>query len=276
VNACFRFASFVLVSTLAGCASRMPPPKLAEPSTLSGAPTLVGWNDGEAFARLERASAREDFFPLANNFESQINKFYCGPTSAVILLNALRGSAPAATKPLDPALFAGSRGHLPPNYEPVFARYTQNAFFTPQTDRVKTREEVFGKPKPGTDVKDYGIQLHQLAAMLEAHGLVATVREVDDKADEAKMANEIIANLGVAGDFVLVNYSRKAMGQEGGGHITPLGAYDRRTDSFLVMDVNPNVAPWVWVNAKDLFAAMRTKDGPHYRGYILVREGQPK
>jgi hypothetical protein len=51
-----------------------------------------------------------------------------------------------------------------------------------------------------------------------------------------------------------------------------LAAYDSLSDSFLVMDVNPNASPWVWVATKDLIAAMRTKDGAENRGYLLVKE----
>jgi hypothetical protein len=32
--------------------------------------------------------------------------------------------------------------------------------------------------------------------------------------------------------FVIVNYLRKAIGQEKGGHISPLAAYDAETDRF--------------------------------------------
>lgn len=67
-----------------------------------------------------------------------------------------------------------------------------------------------------------------------------------------------------------MNYLRSALGQPGGGHISPLGAYDDKTDSFLVMDVNPNTAPWVWVKASDLIGAMRTFDVKENRGFLLV------
>ena len=40
------------------------------------------------------------------------------------------------------------------------------------------------------------------------------------------------------GDYVLVNYDRKALGQAGPGHISPLGAYDAKTDRFLILDVS--------------------------------------
>ena len=73
-------------------------------------------------------------------------------------------------------------------------------------------------------------------------------------------------------DYVLVNYARKSLGQTGGGHISPLGAYDEASDSFLIMDVNPNRAPWVWVGADDLIGAMRTFDTVENRGYLLISE----
>jgi hypothetical protein len=44
-------------------------------------------------------------------------------------------------------------------------------------------------------------------------------------------------NLGQKDHFVLVNYSRKTIGQERGGHISPLAAYDSKTHRFLVLGV---------------------------------------
>ena len=97
-----------------------------------------------------------------------------------------------------------------------------------------------------------------------------SARVVDGSADPAAIRREIAANLATGDDFVLVNYARRALGQQGGGYISPLGAYDERSDSFLIMDVNPNRAPWVWVRSDDLIAAMRTFDTIENRGYLLV------
>ena len=99
-----------------------------------------------------------------------------------------------------------------------------------------------------------------------------TVRVVDRKADGEAIRREIARNLATGDDYVLVNYARKALGQQGGGHISPLGAYDETSDSFLIMDVNPNRAPWVWVGAGDLIRAMRTFDTVENRGYLLISE----
>ena len=99
-------------------------------------------------------------------------------------------------------------------------------------------------------------------------------RVVDANADPAIVRRELAENLAKPGDYVLVNYARKSLGQPGGGHISPLGAYDEGSDSFLIMDVNPNRAPWVWVASDDLIAAMRTFDTVENRGYLLVSESE--
>ena len=73
--------------------------------------------------------------------------------------------------------------------------------------------------------------------------------------------------------FVLVNYLRSAIGQEKGGHISPLAAYDAETDRFLVLDVSRYKYPPIWVDAAALHGAMNTPDadnGGRSRGYLTV------
>ena len=48
---------------------------------------------------------------------------------------------------------------------------------------------------------------------------------------------------------VIVNYLRKSIGQEKGGHISPLAAYDADTDRFLLLDVARYKYPPVWISA---------------------------
>ena len=59
---------------------------------------------------------------------------------------------------------------------------------------------------------------------------------------------------------MIINYLRMAIGQERGGHISPLAAYDAETDRFLILDVARYKYPPVWVTASDLFDAMNTPD----------------
>ncbi len=73
---------------------------------------------------------------------------------------------------------------------------------------------------------------------------------------------------------MIINYLRKAIGQERGGHISPLAAYDAETDQFLILDVSRYKYPPVWVTAPDLFNAMNTVNSDNHdltRGYVLVK-----
>ncbi len=249
---------------------------IAAISTPSFAARLVSFESAEGMKRLERSQAKVDFFPLANHFESQENKMFCGVASSVIVLNTLRLQNPAFSKPQDNALLSPKeRRYLPRGFEPIYHRYTQHMLL--QGMHAKSEMEVLGKPLRvnGKMIPDYGMQLSQLAAVLRSYGLDVTARVVDSSFTDTAIRTELINNLKTPGDYVLVNYSRKTLGQEGAGHISPLAAYDRKSDSFLILDVDPDVADWAWVPANDLFAAMRTFDTVQNRGYVLVKEGTP-
>ena len=233
---------------------------------------LVEWQSADSLDRLARSAHKTDFFPLSNHFVSQDNAIFCGPASSAIVLNALRlGKRDGLPK--DRASIAKEEmAWLWEGADPFYGKYTPNNVFT---ERAKSRLEVLGKPIPikGVPKSDFGFQLHQLAELLRSHGLDVALRVVDDNADASEIRRELVENLASEDDYVLVNYSRKALGQPGGGHISPLGAYDEASDSFLVMDVNPNRAPWVWISADDLVAAMRTFDTVENRGYVMIAEG---
>ena len=106
--------------------------------------------------------------------------------------------------------------------------------------------------------------------MLRANGLTTRMVVVDDAKPEAEIRTELADNLKRAGDYVIVNYRREQVGQAGGGHISPLGAYDAQSDSYLVLDVNPASAGWVWMPTATLVRGMRTLDTVENRGYVLV------
>jgi hypothetical protein len=250
-------------------------PSFGPPPDPKAAAMLMPFAMPESMKRLERSTAKVDFFHLANHFESQQNMGYCGPASSTIVLNALRADDKTVEKPRDPALFpAEYRKMLPPGLDPVFARYTQSTFFDDKTTSVKTRDQFFGKPKAPGAKPSPGLELRELAGILAAHGLATELRVADDKLTDDTIRRELIANLSSPDDYVLVNYFRPTVGQVGGGHISPLGAYDKTSDSFLVLDVNPNGHPWVWIPAPLLIQSMRTHDVNENRGYVLVREGK--
>ena len=232
---------------------------------------LVEWESGESIERLSSSSYKTDFFPLSNHFISQDNSIFCGPVSSAIVLNALRLGKKDGLPKDRQSIAEDEMAWLWEGADPFYGKYTPNNVLNEET---KTRLEVLGKPIliEGEAMSDFGLQLSQLAQVLRSHGLKVKTRVVDDDADADAIRREIAANLASGDDYVLVNYARRALGQEGGGHISPLGAYDEHSDSFLIMDVNPNRAPWVWVSSDDLIAAMRTFDTVENRGYLLVSD----
>jgi hypothetical protein len=231
--------------------------------------TLVVFNSDEGLARLARATAKVDFPALANQFEAQSNIAFCGPTTAAIVLNAVRSGS--HDLPHDHSrLHPDDLRYIPSGLDLTVPRFTQDNVIS---KGAKSRAQVLGEPVTvdGKQVADPGYQLRQFDELLRAHDLVTPLVVVDDKKSEEEIRADFVENLKHAGDYVVVNYRRENVGQRGGAHISPLGAYDAETDSVLVMDVNPASAGWVWMPIATLVKGMRTFDTVENRGYILVQ-----
>lgn len=244
---------------------------------------LVEWESEESSERLARSQYKKDFFPLSNHFVSQDNNIVCGPATAAIVLNALRLRQQEGL-PVDQSSIASDEmEHFSEGYSPFMEKYTQMNVIK---EEVKSRKAIFGEPilmpsKEGDEdpeeKSDFGFQLHQLAELFEAHGANVKMQVVDPQAEDEAMIEEIRDTLIEPGHYVVVNYHRESLGQSpGAGHISPIGAYDQESNSFLVMDVNPYRQPWVWVDAASLIDSMQTYDTIQYRGYLIVSDDENK
>ncbi|MEM8830608.1 MAG: phytochelatin synthase family protein, partial [Cyanobacteria bacterium P01_G01_bin.19] len=80
-------------------------------------------------------------------------------------------------------------------------------------------------------------------------------------------------NLNNDSDLILINYHRKALNQNGSGHISPIAAYHQQSDHFLIMDVAAYRYPSVWVKSTQLWQSMDSIDSvsDRTRGFILVQ-----
>lgn len=253
--------AFLLSVLLAGGALAEPPP------------ALVDFASEQGMARLLRSSAKADFAPLANQFEAQSNSVFCGPTTAAIVLNALFGRGPDL--PRDRQRLRGEDWrHLPAGADPSLPRFTPDKVIE---KGAKTRAQVFGQPMTinGQPRSDFGYQLRQLDELLRANGARTQLVIADPTQTDAAIRAALIDNLQRRGDYVIVNYLRRDLGQPGGGHISPLAAYDAESDAFLVIDVNPAAASWAWLPAAALIKAMRSFDTVENRGYLLVGRPAP-
>ncbi|PHS72417.1 MAG: phytochelatin synthase [Cycloclasticus sp.] len=263
----FMFRRFVIIGIIAltGCATH----------TVSSQQQVISWNTSEGVQRLSSSKHNVDFFKLANHFESQSNKLFCGPTSATIVLNALRLRQSPIELPKGLALLSQQDlTYLPKRegWSPYYKRYTQDNILDISP---KPRAVILGQPigkKEGKPIKDYGIQLHQLASIFEAHRLKVEMHVVSNNADDKSLKRIMVASLANANDYLVVNYQRAVLKQPKGGHISPIGAYHKPSDSFLILDTAPNKADWVWVTADVLIKAMQTFDTIENRGFLVVSE----
>jgi hypothetical protein len=142
------------------------------------------------------------------------------------------------------------------------ASLTQNEFFT---DRV-------------TDVRPWlattftGMPIGDLAQMLEVHGVNVEVKRARSSTLEA-FRDSLKSNMSDSSNWLIVNYGRSELGEEGGGHISPISAYSSKKDMALILDTAGYKYPFHWVPVDSLFEAMETSDSEtgKSRGWVVVR-----
>lgn len=231
-------------------------------------PKLVDWHSVEGIMRLSNSSHKADFSRLSSQFQNQSDGLACGPTTGAIILNALRVGK---RKNLPKTTFKEKyKKYLPKNYDPRVARYTPESFMSKKAQKIKSWPQLYGQPI--NNLNDFGLQIRQLHKVFLSHGVKSKLQIVNKNLSNQMIKQELISNLKKEGDYVVVNYKRSVLGQKGGGHISPLGAYDKNTDSFLIMDVNSSKYSWVWIKTEDMIKAMRTFDTMENRGYLLIEE----
>ncbi|MGH1395662.1 MAG: phytochelatin synthase family protein [Trichormus sp.] len=212
--------------------------------TLQLSSNLISFNSEQGKNLLLTSRAREDFFPLSMQFITQNNQAYCGVASIVMVLNSLEIPAPTA-----------------PEYSPYRVFTQENFFSNEKTKAVITPEKVARQ----------GMTLAELGQLIASYSVdVKVYHAANTSLDEFRTL--AAKNLRQPGNFVIVNYLRKEINQERGGHISPLAAYNEQTDRFLIMDVSRYKYPPVWVKTAELWQAMNTVDtvSAKTRGFVLV------
>ena len=210
--------------------------------TLPIADNLTSLNSYQGQQLLQESESLADYIPLASQFVTQVNQAFCGVASIVMVLNALDIEAPEA-----------------PEWDRQY--FTQDNVLNDRTEAV-IAEDVIARQ---------GLTLAELGQILETYPVqVKTHYGSDVTLDEFRRA--IAANLENSGDYVLINYLRRAIGQERGGHISPIAAYDAESDRFLVLDVSRYKYPPVWVTAEELWKSTDTVDSvsDKTRGFLLI------
>ena len=238
-----------LVRTIAvvAIAATLGSPAMARDAARAEAP-LIYFLEPQS-AELLAEAEKQDFMPLISRFVSEYQATFCGIASSVMALNALAIKPPVS-----------------PQWYP-YSYWDQDNIFS---------EQVLKAVKPVSGINADGITLEQLQTLLNLSGAKAEKMFASDTGVDAfrKAAREAIAD---PNSILIANFGRAEFGQAGiagGGHISPVAAYNAKTDRFLVLDVARYKFLPSWVTADRFYAAMNTPDSSSgkTRGYVIVRK----
>jgi hypothetical protein len=193
--------------------------------------------------RLMSSAYNQSYWPLSQYFETQRNEAFCSVASSVMVLNALGVRRPESS------------------LYPDFPFFSQQDFFRsidPQVANVAT-------------VSKEGMTLDQLGAALRSFPVdVEKFHASDLSLDRFR---DLVRDTTARRDrFALLNFRRVEIGETGGGHWSPLAAYDPASDSALLLDVARYKYPAVWVPVAQLYAAAQAVDSVSglSRGLVIV------
>mmetsp|Transcript_14001 Transcript_14001/g.23192 ORF Transcript_14001/g.23192 Transcript_14001/m.23192 type:complete len:381 (-) Transcript_14001:177-1319(-) len=264
---------------------------------------LVGFSTTEGKTRLIHAAAdglAESYFPLAEQFITQSEPAFCGPSCLAMVLNTLR---------IDP-----------------------NTTWKGGWRWFDERTLALGCCKPLAEIEVEGITLDEFAALGRCHGATVDVFRPGEPLASATVTREHRRGLGFrtvsegiggnvligargnssstthtagsanvgsgesdvvsvgmwasasrgagrpdlgedmfrqaiisactssASPYLVVSFLRTTLGQTGTGHFSPVAAYHAPTDSALVLDIARFKLPPYWAPVSSLYAAMKPHD----------------
>ncbi len=215
-------------------------------------PNLARFDAPENRQRFIQAVANgtaEAYFPLAQQFTTQTEPAFCGPSCLAMILNTLR---------IDP-----------------------NTIWKGGWRWFDERTIVSSCCKPLDVIETEGITLDEFASLGRCHGAaVELCRPVDgsstaddEPGTEAHFRSTLISSCSSKeAPFMIVSFLRTALGQTGTGHFSPVAAYHRETDSALILDIARFKLPPYWAPVSTLYEAMRPLDPATGlpRGYALL------
>lgn len=200
-------------------------------------------SDSKGIQMLLESKHRCSYWPLSQYYETQITDTFCGVASSVMVLNAM-----AIEKPKIP--------HL--NNHGLFM---QDSFFDGKVSEIVSKDVALKK----------GFTLDELACALQTfnihpHFVYSAEITEDDFRDMVKLY------CSRKDRFIIANYYRPIIQQKGGGHFSPIAAYNETEDALLVLDVSRYKYTATWVNLPQFFASTQTmdKDAKKSRGFILI------
>lgn len=195
----------------------------------------------ETLLRTTPGSSCEAYFPLSEQFMTQSEPAYCGLSTLAMVLNALS---------IDPNV----------RWRGGWRWFDEQVLIHACCIHMET-------------VKRVGVTLDQLVAIARCNGAKVFLRRPQQHEwKEDNFRNEIRNMSKQTNGFLIVSFSREALGQTGEGHFSPVAAYHEERDMALILDVARFKYSPYWVKVSDLYQAMIPPDGAtdKPRGWCLV------
>ncbi|GAA5970588.1 hypothetical protein JCM21900_005821 [Sporobolomyces salmonicolor] len=207
-------------------------------------PSCIAFNSTEGkriFARAMREGNLESYFLLSGQMITQNEPAYCALGTLVMVLNAYE---------VDPQR----------KWKGPWRWYEQ---------------EMLDCCRPLTSIASVGLTLSEFACLARCNGLRATVVSPSPRIPREEAIARFRDDLQKAsrGETVMViSYSRKALGQTGSGHFSPVGAYCEEQDQVLILDVARFKYPSYWISVESAWDSMIPLDAAtgQPRGYVLL------
>jgi hypothetical protein len=192
---------------------------------------------------------QHSFQSLLRYYDAQKFPTYCGVASMVMVLNILIAEE---SKPLL-------------DFHPGVRAFTQ--------DNVLSADAL---QRAGIDIKTIrkrGITLEELSKLLTSFAVEVEVFFAEDQT-EKDFKHTMKLALKDATAVVIANYNRSSLSQDGGGHYSPVAAYDPKKRLVLLMETSRHQYAPQWVKMRRLLSAMRTNDSlsGRSRGFIVVKK----
>ena len=123
-------------------------------------------------------------------------------------------------------------------------------------------EELLDCCKSLDEIRLHGLSLDEVACLARCNGTdVALYRPGSEYSVEDFRKHVLESSKREGAPLLIANYSRRALGQTGDGHFSPIGGYHTDSDCILVLDTARFKYPPHWVPLELLFTAMRAHDG---------------
>jgi glutathione gamma-glutamylcysteinyltransferase len=112
------------------------------------------------------------------------------------------------------------------------------------------------------ELRDEGVSMDMLARLAATSGAEVSVHRPTDGGETLdSFRSDIISAARMEEEaFLVTSFDRASLGQTGGGHFSPIGAYHEESDSVLVLDVARFKYPPYFVALRDLWDASVVTD----------------